>query len=861
MPVSPSLNTLRAHCDAESQRIRQEFELYLDGRAVVRARTSLLDSVLRQLWQELVVSPLSTESRKGGESAADGGPDSFCLAALGGYGRENLFPNSDVDLLFLCADPDTEAAQKGAIAAVCQSMWDLRQRVSPATRTLEECTRVHYDNIEFTISLLDCRYIAGDARLFARLHEDVLPRLLIRERQPLVQRLAQLARERHAKYGNTIFHLEPNLKETPGGLRDYHVAGWLTSISSYDKHFGARHAEALFPAPLRDGAARAVDFLFAARCFLHYRNGRDDNELSWDAQDEAAAAGVGVSPGSAMDPGAWMREYFRHVRSVNRLSTHLLDEVPPARSNLYRAYQQWRSRVSNADFSVVHGRVYLQQPSAIADINLVLRLFEFVARHGFSLSPDLELRIGRILPTVAASPPSGAELWPRLREILCLPHAARALRAMHALGLLALLLPELQVIDALVIRDFYHRYTVDEHTFVAIESLHALREPQQDFERPYADLRQEIDRPELLFLALLLHDVGKGMPTGNHVEAGMPLVETAMARLQLKSDEREFVRFLVEQHLQISEALRRRDIFDPETIRALAAKVGTTERLKALCLLTFADIRAANPDALKSWRAEDIWYVFVQTSNYLDRSMDESRLSGTGAMLADSQVSEVLRAVPDERRADVAAFTEGLPRRYLLTRSVETMASHAEMASRLAKEPVQISLLLSSGLHQLTVVMGDRPGLFATIAGVLTAWGLDIIRADAFSNAAGIILDTFYFQDPFHTLELNPSERARFQRNLTGVLLGEVALAPLLSARLRKGKRTPPASQETRITLNNDSSAHSTIIEVVARDRPGLLYTITSVLNENKCNIEVASSTLRAMWQSMSSISLPPARN
>jgi [protein-PII] uridylyltransferase len=699
---------------------------------------------------------------------------------------------------------------------------------------------VHYDNIEFTISLLDCRYVAGDARLFARLHEDVLPRLLIRERQPLVQRLAQLAHERHAKYGNTIFHLEPNLKETPGGLRDYHVAGWLTSISSYDKHFGARHAEALFPAPLRDGAARAVDFLFAARCFLHYRNGRDDNELSWDAQDEAAAVGVGVSPGCAMDPGAWMRAYFRHVRSVSRLSTHLLDEVPPARSNLYRAYQQWRSRVSNADFSVVHGRVYLQQPSAVADISLVLRLFEFVARHGFSLSPDLELRIGRILPAVAASPPPGAELWPRLREILSLPHAARALRAMHALGLLALLVPELQVIDALVIRDFYHRYTVDEHTFVAIESLHALREPQQDFERPYADLRAEIDRPDLLFLALLLHDVGKGMPTGNHVEAGMPLVETAMARLQLKSDEREFVRFLVEQHLQISEALRRRDIFDPETIRVLAAKVGTTERLKALCLLTFADIRAANPDALKSWRAEDIWYVFVQTSNYLDRSMDESRLSGTGAMLADSEVREALRAVPDERRADVAAFTEGLPRRYLLTRSPETMASHAEMASRLAKEPVQLSLQLSSGLHQLTVLMGDRPGLFATIAGVLTAWGLDIVRADAFSNAAGIILDTFYFQDPFHTLELNPSERARFPRNLTGVLLGEVALAPLLSARLRRGKRTPPASQETRITLNNDSSAHSTIIEVVAHDHPGLLYTIASVLNESKCNIEVA---------------------
>jgi [protein-PII] uridylyltransferase len=825
MSESTSLNALRAHSDLEGERIRREFELHFAGRAATRARAAMVSSCLRQLWGELV-------------SAVPEDSASFCLAALGGFGREALFPSSDVDLLFLCADETVETARKPAISAICQAMWDLRLRVSPATRTLQECARIQYDNIEFTISLLDCRYVAGDANLFARLRDDVLSRLLVRERQPLVQRLAQLAQERHAKYGGTIFHLEPNLKETPGGLRDYNVAAWLAAISAHDKHHGVRLPEALFPAPLRDETGRALDFLFAARCFLHYRNGRDDNVLSWEAQDEVAGAGVGISPGTPVEAGAWMRSYFRHARSISRLCTHLLDEVPPARSNLYRAYQQWRSRVSNADFSVAHGRVYLQQPSVDAD--LVLRLFEFVARHGFALSPDLELRIGRALPAIAAHPPAGAELWSRLRQILILPHAARALRAMHALGLLALLLPELQLIDALVIRDFYHRYTVDEHTFVAIESLHALRQPQDDFERPYSDLREELDRPELLFLALLLHDVGKGMPTGNHVEAGMPLVDSALARLQLNRGEREQVRFLVEQHLQISEATQRRDIFDPETVRNLAGKVGTTERLKALCLMTFADIRAANPDALKSWKAEDIWHLYVQTANFLDRTVDDNRLPASGEQTTDIQIREHLRELPEDRRAEVAAFTEGLPRRYLLTRSPETMAAHAEMASHLAKEPVQLSLALTSSLHQLTVVMRDRARLFANIAGVLTAWGLDIVRADAFSNAAGTILDTFSFLDPFHTLELNPPERARFQRSLTDVLLGEVPLEQLLSARMRRPKTSPRSSQETRVTINNDSSAHSTILEVVARDRIGLLYTIASLLGDNGCNIEVA---------------------
>ena len=827
MSASPSLNALRAHCDLEGDRIRREFELHFDGRAAARARAAMVSSCLRQLWSDLV-------------SAVPDDTPSFCLAALGGFGREALFPSSDVDLLFLCGDEAVETARKQAISALCQAMWDLRLRVSPATRVLQECARVHYDNIEFTIALLDCRYVTGDAKLFARLREDVLPRLLVRERQPLVQKLAQLAQERHAKYGSTIFHLEPNLKETPGGMRDYNVAAWLASISAHDKHHSRRPAEAFFPPPLRDETGRALDFLFAARCFLHYRNGRDDNVLSWEAQDEVAGLGVGISPGLPVAPGSWMRAYFRHARSISRLCTHLLDEVPPARSSLYRAYQQWRSRVSNADFSVVNGRIYLQEPSTVADADLVLRLFEFVARHGFSLSADLELRIGRALPAIAAHPPGGAQLWSQLRQILVLPHAARALRAMHALGLLALLLPELHLIDALVIRDFYHRYTVDEHTFVAIETLHALRQPQEDFERPYADLREELDRPELLFLALLLHDVGKGMPSGNHVEAGMPLVDAALARLQLTSREREQVGFLIEHHLLISEATQRRDIFDPETVRTLAARLGTSERLKALCLLTFADIRAANPDALKSWKAEDIWHLYVQTSNFLDRTVDDNRLPAVGGQASDIAVSEHLRELPENQRAEVAAFTAGLPRRYLLTRSPETMAAHAEMASRLAQEPVQLSVALTSSLHQLTVVMRDRPRLFATIAGVLTAWGMDIVRADAFSNTAGIVLDTFSFLDPFHTLELNPPERTRFRRSLTDVLLGEVTLDQLLTARLRRSKTTARSSQETRLTLNNDSSAHSTILEVVARDRIGLLHKIASVLGENGCNIEVA---------------------
>ena len=817
-------NTLRQLCDRESDSIRQGFDAYQDGRAAVRARSALVDSLAVRLWNALIAD-------------APGGHASFCLAALGGYGRGTLFPGSDVDLLFLFADPETERNSRDKIRSLCQELWDLRQRVSHTTRNLQECGRLDYENIEFTISLLDCRYLAGDRELFTQLHQQVLPQLVVRERQPLVQELVELARERHTKFGDTIFHLEPNLKDGPGGLRDYNVAAWLALIAHFEKHLSSP-PEALFPSPLRDEATRALDFMFAVRCFLHYRAGRDDNQLSWEAQDEAAALGMGVSPGRRLETSAWMRAYFRHARAISRLSMHMLEDIPPGKSNLYQAYQQWRSRVSNADFSVTNGRIYLQQPSAAGDARLALRLFEFVARHGFKLSPDTELRIARVLPSFAAQPLAGNELWASLRQILSLPYAAQALRTMHALGLLTLLVPEWQLIDTLVIRDFYHRYTVDEHSIRTIENLHALRQAQgTELDEKFSALLKEIERPELLFLALLLHDVGKGQPTGGHIEAGMPLVETAMTRLQLGSDEKEVVRFLIEQHLQISMAMRRRDIFDPETIHALAERMGTTERLKMLCLLTWADIKAVNPEALTPWKAEDIWHLYVQTSNFLDRTVDDQRVQ---AERTDVDVTAHLRDLPEDKRAQVMAFTEGLPRRYLLTHSPDKIITHAQMAAQLKKEPVQLAVSVNPDLNRLIVIMRDRPGLFSDVTGVLTAWGMDIVKTDAFCNAQGVILDVFSFLDPFRTLELNPPERERFKRSVADVLYGDVPVERLLEARRRTVKPGPNVQQPPKISFDNQTSSHSTILEVVARDRIGLLHSIASVLNETGCNIDVA---------------------
>jgi [protein-PII] uridylyltransferase len=821
--ASSSLNgNLRDLYAEESARIQKDFEITGDGRAAVAHRTRLIEEIAHRLWQELV----SPELKK---------PVGFALVALGGFGRSLLCPHSDVDILFLHAAPGSEAGLQDSIRRFSQELWDLRIKVSPATRTLAECDRFDPNNVEFTISLLDCRYLAGDQDVFDRLHDKILPRLVMRECQPLVQSLAEVTRSRHAKYGNTVFHLEPNVKDGPGGLRDYNCANWLALISAVDKLHEWPDPDALLAPSTRRQFDAAFDFLLSVRCFLHLRQGRDDNLLLWESQDEAAARKIGANDREVPDAAAWMRLYFGHARTVHRVCTQLLEEIPAAWSSLYKQFQHWRSRISNADFSVVDGLVFLQQPSALHDPEMLLRLFHFMAHHGLRLSTTTELRVEQVLPSLAATPPRGAELWLYLGEILVEPHAADALRAMHALKLLTLLLPELKAIDALVVRDYYHRFTVDEHSFVAIESLHYLRQSQSEWDRRYAELLTELDQPELLYLALLLHDAGKGTPNTNHVQASLEIAERCIDRLDLEPSEREVVLFLIANHLEISASLRR-DIFDSETIRAFAAKVETPERLKMLTLLTYADIKAVNPDALTPWKAENVWQLYISTFNFLNHHVDE-RLH---ADQEDDHLAHVRTLVPTGGRK-LKNFLEGLPKRYLVAYPANDVLTHVEMAGRLGKDPVQ--LLLERGRHwfELTLVTNDRPYLFASVAGVLAAWGMNIVKANAFSNDAGVVVDTFYFTDRFRTLELNLPEWERFKRNIVAVLLGEADLDRMLSERLRAEKNgLAKVKVETKIEFDNTCSARSTLIEVIAQDRPGLLHRISSCFSREHCNIEIA---------------------
>jgi [protein-PII] uridylyltransferase len=818
----PLLSELRDHYQTEVARLQHEFAAAKDGVGCVRGKAALADAIVQRLWRNIV-----------GSSGLE--PRQILVGAVGDLGRRTLFPYSEANLLVLAETRD--AAQKfgGAIQQLVQAVAEIGLKSTMASEVVSEFLQFEADRAEEILALLDLRFLAGDEEMFSNLRHRAIPEVLLREAQAVVERLAEITRASHRKFANTVFHLEPNVRDAPGGFQDYVAARWLAALSGLEKSGAWPVPDELFAPAIRPAMESALAFLASVRCFLHFRNKRDFNLLTWDAQDEAAAQAIGLQKGASSTAVDWMRVYFAHASVVEHAASQLLEEMPVAQSLFYRQLETWRTGFTDQDFSVVDGLISFQAPDRVPDSTLVFRAFRLIAQRGFKLSPAAERQIEQARPRLAASLPPGPEFWRFLEGILPELHAAEALRAMHSLRLLTLFLPELSGIDALALRDVSHRFTVDEHTLQTIEILHVLRQSKSKWDERYAGILGELDQPELLYLAILLHDTGKGVAPVDPIPASLEIAGKCLARLGLPEAERETVLFLIAHHQDLGAGLRR-DIFDPRTVAQFAESIGSPELLKMLCLFTYADIKAVNPEALTPWKAEDLWQLYIGTANYFNRSVDE-RVHGD----ANDEVLNHLRSLAAAAGQKLQTFLDGLPRRYLRTHPVDEILRHFEMAGRLGHDPVQIALKRSRHWYELTVVTKDRPRLFSTVAGALAACGMNIGKAGAFSNAGGVVVDTFSFTDRFRTLEMNLPAWERFKTTVHDVLLGKRDLKRMLRERLEMEKDLPEKSdQPPRIQFDNECSAHSTLIEIISQDRPGLLYRMSSAFAQEECNIDIA---------------------
>ncbi|MFN0102198.1 MAG: hypothetical protein ACKV2U_08920 [Bryobacteraceae bacterium] len=778
------------------QAIRERF--FSDGNpvAVLAERTALVNNVLRSAFLEHLAPVF---------------PKGMAVLAVGGYGRSELFPHSDVDILLLVERAPSDEKSRDALSAFLRVGWDSGLRISHSVHTVDECCAYHSTNLELTISLLDQRLLCGDAELYQSLAVR-LPKFIAAERQTLLRHLIRQARERQDKFQNTVYHLEPNIKEAPGALRDLHVIGWLAKLQD----------------PSRDlpdwlGELRPeIQFLYTLRCYLHFVAGRDQNVLAFDAQEDIVRQRFVDDVDTVKPIENWMRRYFLSARRIHRAAKQAIDVseslVP---SGLFTQFREWRTRLSTSEISVAKERLLLRNPQSLeTDPELSLRLMLFTARHGLVPGADTERRIARVLPAIEKYFDEPRPLWNYLREIFSLPHAMLALRTMHETGLLGALLPEWRRIEGFVIRDFYHRYTVDEHTLIVAENLLALRKAVDGPRRRFAELLTEVDSLPLLVLAILLHDIGKSVDGPTHAQESARFGETIMARIQMPEEERPFVRLLVEQHLVLSSIMNSRDLDEPATAKDLAVKAGTVENLRYLALITYADISGVNPTAMTPWRLEQLWRVYSIGLRELTRELDTDRIH-----------------VDDD--APAHDFLEGFPSRYLRTHSKEEIQAHIALERQARQTGVAVDLSRQGGVWRLTLVTLDKPRLFASIAGALSGFGMDIVKAEAYSNTKGEVLDAFTFADPGRALELNPSEVERLRGMVEKAALGLLDVRQMLERRVRpqsakRGDRLRPT-----IYFDSEASDHATLVEIIAEDRIGLLYDFARVFAESGCNIEV----------------------
>ena len=813
------------------------------GRVVNEANSDLTDGVVHLLFNLAEQSAL-----------ADGAEpeDGLAAVAVGGYARREMSLYSDVDLLVLYRDQLSPFVT--SIAEHVQHwLWDAGLTVGFTTRTIEDTVELASRDNSVQTGVLTVRFLYGNGKFFERFADSIRARLLP-DLALFVEEQEKNMRERHARYGESLFLLQPDLKQGAGALRDYHTAYWVARGTLPE----VREAEDFFRSGLlteSEGTSyrAALDFLWRVRNELHYSTGRADDRMSFELQESVAEAlgyGVAAADSNQLPVERFMGDYYRHARAIGDYSQLVIEQcrrrVASPRRRAVREVEQ--------GFRVLQGQLEIPHAAHLRERPLrMLAVFEIARRHGVRLSRMAQRLLRENLYLIDDEFRRNPEAMASFLRILeSKTQVLGTLATMNEVGLLGAYLPEWENIVFRWQHVLYHTYTVDVHSIFLVEELRRLMSGRYAKALPdLTELMQAVrDRP-VLYLGCMLHDIGKGLG-GDHSIKGVSLARSCVERLGLEEERRERVVFLVRHHLLMAELAQRRDLSDPRLILEFGKICGDRTNLRHLYLLTFADIRASSRDAWTPWKGSLLRELYERTGELLE---SDRKNQARVLELIEKQVEKRKEGARRELRGlgvaenRIQSYFEDMPRRYFVSHTPRQMARHAGVAFRYFPERI-LSTAFRHMIGESTefiLCTAHSYGLYSQVTGTLTVCNINILGSHVYATRTGLALQIYRLTTPSGGREEIQLAWSNLERTLTRVLSGEARVDELLRRRrLPVGKARPPAAPPPRVVVSNRESEFYTIVDVSANDRIGLLYDLTRCIGDLDLEIYISkASTIR----------------
>ncbi|MBI2353595.1 MAG: [protein-PII] uridylyltransferase [Deltaproteobacteria bacterium] len=756
------------------------------------------------------------------------------LVAVGGYGRGELNPFSDIDIMFL----HDGALPKQSVEDVAQKLlyflWDMRLDVGYSVRVISDCVEMAAADATVKTALMDARFMTGSRPLFDALYKVIFTQILPKSSDKFIKEKMADMKVRREKYGSTVYLLEPNLKEGEGGLRDLQTAMWVARV----KYKFTNPKELIIKGVLNEEELQsyhdALDYLWRIRNELHYFNGRKNDQLTFDAQVHLAGFFGYRDRGRALAVEDFMRDYYRQANRVEHFASSLVSRCIWRDEGAMRILGYFVRRPVGDGCFVLKGELIIPDETVVEkNPTVLMRVFELAQKHGVSLNVRVKGLIRRSLHLINDKFRRNREVNQSFMNILRAPRdVTETLRRMHHVEFLNRFIPELEHIYCKVQHDIYHIYTVDIHTLFAVEEAERMlnNEPGGTLAFP-CEVAAQIGKRELLILAVLFHDIGKG-EGGGHAEKGAAMIPTIARRMGLSREDSERLAFLVRQHLLFAHIAQRRDLHDERMVVQFARQMETSENLKMLYLLTVADVRAVGSDVWTTWKALLFQELYEKAFSVLERGEFHLEASSERVKAVIRKVAETLE---DEFPATlVRDELKAMPVRLLLSNDQLLIADHARLLMGLEESDLLMRIVhqQESGYSEFTICALDMPGLFSRITGVMAANGVNILGAQINTSRNGKVLDILQVNSPQGFVITDEARWQKVQEDMRRVLHGKVDVAELVEKRQRPSLLTarPAPRFPTRVEFDNEVSEDYTVIDIYTHDKVGLLYLITSTL-------------------------------